>query len=448
MAFFLAPEVIEAILEVGVTAAAVGAVAIGTVEIAHELAKLDVAKDVAQATTDLHNWANTITSSLVSADGFVQVQLINALSDAYHRGELIPSETSAALAWILKVDKLTALSGAYVSEGQFAAALALWSVHQGHTITDVATQPVVKTPAVIYTGTTGEGANTAGGQIVAGAQASVVPELVKVPGISASTAAGISTALGETYKNAMTTMVGVAEALQSQIRQVGDLTASAQGTADQAYKEVTGLIADLKATVTILNKDITGIGDAVNTLNVKVATQAKTIDNLTHQIDSYAPPGTTSPTSPLDVAGIEGVVAGMGLATLAGLDSLGYAVDAIGTEAATSATELTSIGAGLATMTLEDLEACCEGNSAVTGAITGGGATAALLGSLGPLLLEAAVIATGVGIIGVVQTILDLPAAIAGGVKGAKFAATHVDAIVASTVTLIEDGGLIADLAS
>jgi hypothetical protein len=448
MAFLIPEAVIEVAEAIGITAAAVGAVALTYEGLKSVLAELDSSKTVAEADDKLKSWADGLVSISMTAADFTEINLANALHDAYARGELLPSETSAAVQWIMKVDKLSVFSGTYIVEGRFAASLAVWAVHQGHTVNDTGAEPLAATKAVVYTGASGEGVNTEGGVVVAGAQASVLPERIVIPGMSTATAAGISVALADTYKNAITTMVGTANELIAQIRQVAGTAASASGMADEAYKDAAALEKKLAATVADLNADITHDGQVINQLQTKVDTQAKAIQNLTNQVDALALPIPSADSIPGIVDEITAVVGGMGLAGLLGIDSLRGLVDDIGAEVAAETSVLDGIGAIGFVGTLEDLLQCCDAAHLVTDPIAAAGGSAALLAELGPILLEAGVSAVGVSVVSTILTILDLPAAIAGDVKGASFAATYVDAIVADTVSLIESGGILGALAA
>ena len=430
MAFLIPEGVILGLEALGITAAAVGTAYVTYQAIEGHLNVLNAAKSVDDALLHIGTYVEDIVKAGITANDWLAVNLYSALEEAYRTGELLPSETVAAVKWVMVIDKKAILTADYLTTGQFAAALSLWAVHQGHTAHTATPAPVTPTAQVVYVGPVGVGTNTPGGVMVNQAEHGLAATRVTVPGMPATQAKGVTTALATSYANTVKVLVNVANSLSAQIDHVGTLAAAAQGAAVDAYKLAKANEAKLSNSIATLNADLTHDGNVINTLQSKVATLEQAVTDVTNTERTLAAevaalPGTLPVVPPLPVTQTY-----PDITAIPGGKALTDTVAQQGTEILSLEGILAGVAAGTLAVTMEDLMRCCSANSAVTDPISAGGATPSLLGGLGSLLIKAAAIGIVLSWVDTLYAVLDLPAAIAADVKGAEWIAPIVASVV------------------
>lgn len=430
MAFLIPEAVILGLEALGITAAAVGTAYLTYEAISGHLDILDAAKSVDDALVHINTWITDLVKAGLSANDWLAVNLYAALEDAYRTGELLPSETSKAVAWVMAIDKKTILTADYLTTGQIAAALSLWAVHQGHTAHTATSSPVTPTSQIVYVGPVGVGTNTPGGVIVNQAEHALPATKVAVPGMSATQAKGITAALGASYANTVKTMVNVADALSAQIEHVGTLAATAQGAAVDAYALAKANEAKLSSSIATLNADLTHDGNVINTLRSKVATLEIAVSDIGNTEKVLAAEIAALPGALPVVPPVTGTPTYPDITALPGGKALTDTVTNQGAEIATIEGIIAGVAAGTLAITLDDLARCCASNAAVTGPIAEGGATASSLAQLGGLLTKVAAIGIVLGWVSTIYAIFDLPAALAQDVKSAEWIAPIVASVV------------------
>ena len=353
------------------------------------------------------------------------------LAQAIGTGTILPSDTIKALAWVMQLHRVTTFTYKFINDGLLLAGLALWGFEHGRitggtpppilggptdyqNILDFHADPgqviAIKPPLSITLGGVAVPLpDTAGGQVVVRAQAPIKPVKITNTGLSAQSAKAVSLAIAQAYRDHLHVLVNSVDHIERQIAGIERQMAGDRTIVRNVHHAVTASIDNLKGEVTGIDKELAALDNISTRIQSEVdglQTQIDAIDGQITALDKLVTTPTTAGTT-LTQTQIDEINSIPGLKTQ--IDSTTGTADQALTGEIVDAAALTAIGAFAATVTIEDLAACCDANSAVTNPIRNGGATPGLLSSLGALLSKGFELFLLAASIDAILALFDLP---------------------------------------
>ena len=409
------------IADIGGVAVDVGAgeIAISTItDLAYTLEATDV---VAQAEQILANARAVFATEATPAQLETFDAMRTDLERAWRNGSVPPNQTLQALTGIGTSVRRVKITPAEITSGELARWLTLYGVAHGHTVTTPKGTTTTTAVRSITVGGETEGHRTAGGRIVAAAEASVRTAEIHAPGLTAVEAKAISLAIETSYGDTMHVLIGVVNDLVGRITAADTAAGMSTGDARVSTAALARLAARLAADQKLTTGRITAIEKALAAERSTEAKLATKVEGIARQ-----PKTTTDPALAKRVTAVETKLGGIEtkiptLATAAMLAPVAAGVSGLTATQLATTKELQTSGVANLPPTIQQLEDCCYANSQVTKPIKSGGATPSLLRSLGGLLTKGYALLLVAGAVDAVIGIFDMPAVVLGTIRGAEW---------------------------